>query len=596
MKLIVYLVCIVCLFPFLTEFVFATTSYKPNIGGTTSRNGIIYTFGISECFVDGVDNKTMVGFIAELRYINGELTETKRTILPDYYPEQLILDDSLNKYMIVSIINKEREYTFVDSDKRRKTDDFTTNAICKLSADYSTEEFCTIIPNLLFNRAIIALDSKKSIYYAHSTWPVMEPFKSGDSPLLHDSLYYISDDAIQKKQRYIDSASVFEMSAEIYIAKLSNDGKNITKATFVGSDARDALMKMLIDSNDKIILLTAQVNGPKYGNVPITQNAFQKVLPQEFYDSLAVEEPRSKYWFASKLIPPTVIYMINTELNEVEYCSYYSYGKITDACLDKDNLLYICGWNRENSADIPAGSFVGRLNKSKSAFDCFYSMCPTDIIDTLSFSYSWNKYIDGITVGDVEYQQKTRYYYLGATKDGIFVAGTTDGVHPVANGYEFFPAGRSDLIGYSLNFDLTNPKANYYGAGGAEECEGIITLENEGSTDLFVLGNYTTYNMFGVYLPFVGSKQFISGNPVVTSIVDDANYVQNSISIFPNPANESLYVNSSELDNTNKIEIFDALGIMVLECVPASKINISALPSGIYTLKYGNSQKNFVKI
>ena len=66
--------------------------------------------------------------------------------------------------------------------------------------------------------------------------------------------------------------------------------------------------------------------------------------------------------------------------------------------------------------------------------------------------------------------------------------------------------------------------------------------------------------------------------------------------VFPNPASEFININEAMLSGANNIEIYNALGVKVLDVSPAvSRVNISKLPSGVYTIKCGDRVQNFVK-
>jgi hypothetical protein len=85
----------------------------------------------------------------------------------------------------------------------------------------------------------------------------------------------------------------------------------------------------------------------------------------------------------------------------------------------------------------------------------------------------------------------------------------------------------------------------------------------------------------------------------VTGIADDK--TNQSINIYPNPASDFIEITNYKLPITN-IEIINALGQLVLNltttfCAPEGvKIDISALPVGIYIIKAGINVQKFVKI
>ena len=77
-----------------------------------------------------------------------------------------------------------------------------------------------------------------------------------------------------------------------------------------------------------------------------------------------------------------------------------------------------------------------------------------------------------------------------------------------------------------------------------------------------------------------------------TGDVEEVSY----LSLYPNPASEFINIDEAMLNGSNDIEIYNALGVLVLDVSPAvSRINISVLSAGIYSLKCGDRVQSFVK-
>jgi len=79
------------------------------------------------------------------------------------------------------------------------------------------------------------------------------------------------------------------------------------------------------------------------------------------------------------------------------------------------------------------------------------------------------------------------------------------------------------------------------------------------------------------------------------------------ISIYPNPAEDFITIQTSEVSETSevyKVQIFDVLGIEVISTpslrdTPQEgnlRIDVSHLPSGIYYIKIGEKVEKFVKM
>jgi hypothetical protein len=81
------------------------------------------------------------------------------------------------------------------------------------------------------------------------------------------------------------------------------------------------------------------------------------------------------------------------------------------------------------------------------------------------------------------------------------------------------------------------------------------------------------------------------------SKIDDFN-LNNTISIYPNPAESTLSIVSNNKVTHGIIEIYNLMGIKVfciVELNNRSEIDISTLPIGIYLVKIGEYRKIFVK-
>lgn len=100
------------------------------------------------------------------------------------------------------------------------------------------------------------------------------------------------------------------------------------------------------------------------------------------------------------------------------------------------------------------------------------------------------------------------------------------------------------------------------------------------------------------------SRKAVTVNVSICTGLNEAT-AENSISIYPNPANENLTINLSEelVSTTKTIEVYDALG-KIVKTIPVSTtqtfINVSDLATGIYTCRFINTSnqtivKRFVK-
>jgi hypothetical protein len=83
---------------------------------------------------------------------------------------------------------------------------------------------------------------------------------------------------------------------------------------------------------------------------------------------------------------------------------------------------------------------------------------------------------------------------------------------------------------------------------------------------------------------------------LLTGIKDIGNDAGNSISIYPNPVQDVLFVNGVA-ENTN-INIFNTNGVLLQTTIAKEKtvqLNVGTLPPDIYLLQSGNQTVKFIK-
>jgi len=90
------------------------------------------------------------------------------------------------------------------------------------------------------------------------------------------------------------------------------------------------------------------------------------------------------------------------------------------------------------------------------------------------------------------------------------------------------------------------------------------------------------------------SEGFVNSNIVSETLgVDDANFLEDQISIFPNPATE--IINISSTLTIEKVQLFDVLGKKILTTKEITQIQIDHLTTGVYLLKVTTEQGLLVK-
>lgn len=165
------------------------------------------------------------------------------------------------------------------------------------------------------------------------------------------------------------------------------------------------------------------------------------------------------------------------------------------------------------------------------------------------FKLKVQKYLGGTLVND------SVTFYLA---DFRFSNNTQDYIVKAWQYVDLMPLGNAD----SLLFTLSSSDVGGFGMN---------------TPSYFCLDNFTTQNT-------------LTG-------INEISAFENSISIYPNPALENLYIKSNQI--ITKVELFDGLGNLVLQAHEA-ETNIADLPKGIYFVRLTNASglqvtKKFIK-
>jgi len=178
----------------------------------------------------------------------------------------------------------------------------------------------------------------------------------------------------------------------------------------------------------------------------------------------------------------------------------------------------------------------------------------------------------------------------------VFVTGVF-GSSPMTFGtYTLTKVGGSDifLVKYDPNGNVLWAKS----AGGTNEDWGnSVTTDATGS--VFVTGSFESSSVtFGTYtLTNAGDGDiFVAKFGTSTGIEEIP--AENNINIFPNPASDYIYINSTFFDGSGmwEYQIYDILGNCVQSgTIESNKINISQLSSGFYTVRFFNGGKQVIE-
>ena len=116
-----------------------------------------------------------------------------------------------------------------------------------------------------------------------------------------------------------------------------------------------------------------------------------------------------------------------------------------------------------------------------------------------------------------------------------------------------------------------------------------IDLTDYQAQDVYFAFKYSGLNGHSWYVDDV----IVVYMPLPPSSVDEA--IENSLAVYPNPANESIRIDG--LENAYEVQIYNSLGalVKVITVAPDQEIGISDLANGLYSLRCGNKAVRFVK-
>jgi hypothetical protein len=151
---------------------------------------------------------------------------------------------------------------------------------------------------------------------------------------------------------------------------------------------------------------------------------------------------------------------------------------------------------------------------------------------------------------------------------------------------------------------MINPKGNMGGGFFMPSAKQVSPLILSGSSNINVSVNLTNlfpnteYSYYLTFLKTSGSSvdgQVVKFTTYSTSINDDSKLSE--INIYPNPATNVVYINSSI--KVEKVEILNLLGkIILLQKIDQnsnSEINISGFSRGVYLIKITADNKSVIK-
>ena len=590
---------------FIQNITYAYPDTVYTIIGTKISNNTLYIYGNKRLQynipADGWkdSSKTFAGYIKE--YDLTTLQMNNFILLPQVEITKLSLDKDGNKYTSGKVISRTFNYDYFETDDIK----FIEGAyvISKISQDNSINYYNILIPACYFNYSQIEFNrNNELIFMSETTNDWFERDTNGELRkfLTNDTMFYISKNAFQKNRNLY---SDYAYGSDLYIAKLSSNGKNIELATFLGSRGFELPIKLAIGKYNEILTITnsdfGKLNtidpehGTLFGMYPTTPNSFEPKLPEK--DSLL---PETQAYSTYTYINPYNIGILDSNMENLLYGSYYTYGIITDAGFDQDNRVVITGWNRENDRGLPVGSFIARFNENMSDFSEIKSLSAIDKLDTVYYTDFSDYYNPKLYFAK---DDRNIFMNIDSNGDIVLVALTNDPNHPVtADAFQCNKLDSLDFVIYKLDKDFNVKYCSYFGSNGIETIDAYrygndshpIPRPGFSDNSVYIIGSSTDLT-FPVSPIVRNRKNFLTKFYYGELGINDEkqNY---KFTLYPNPSSD--FINIEPELNSSKIEIYNSLGEKVAEYSQVQKLDISNYPSGIYTIKSGNKTKSFVKI
>ena len=120
----------------------------------------------------------------------------------------------------------------------------------------------------------------------------------------------------------------------------------------------------------------------------------------------------------------------------------------------------------------------------------------------------------------------------------------------------------------------------------------IVIVNN---VDSAVLGTYAvTYNVSDAN---GNAAAEVTRTVIIESSLSTEDNTMNIIKVYPNPVKDKLFISGNETPIT--VAIYNVLGKEVLSIKNTNKINVQALPSGVYVIRIsdgvGQTNRKFIK-
>lgn len=464
---------------------------------------------------------------------------------------------------------------------------------------------------ILIGGQFMSLDGKMRDNYAriHQNGTIDNSFLSQG---LNDEVVTIS---IQQDEKVImgGNFTTFDTVTQNRIIRINGSDGNKDNSFNIGTGFNNSVKKIAIQSNGKIIVggdFTIYNEQTANNLVRLNQDGtidstFNIGLGFNGYVKTIIIQPDGKIIVGGNFteyngqIQNYIIRLNEDGSKDTTFNIENSFnGRIT-ALLLQDNGKIIIGGNF-TTFNGNSQRYLIRLNEDGTKDTSFIPYQNNEFLWTFT---SEDAILDIAVTIDKIYvvtQYVRRLNYDGSI-DNSFTVGYTD-IHSIAlqeNGkillggtFDFFSSNggwRRGLI--QLNFDGTIDTNFDISLNGSMEYGGFFgnnVNDSYGCKEIVIQPDNKIW-LGGNFFAYRGEESFAAirlvGENTILSNIDFDNYSTNSISIYPNPAYNTLNIKSKNGVKVNQVEIYNAIGQIVLKTSNYENIDISILNVDIYFVK-----------
>lgn len=366
--------------------------------------------------------------------------------------------------------------------------------------------------------------------------------------------------------------------SDLFITKFKPDLSGIVFSSYLGGSGWDSPRSMLIDK-DKNIFITGATQSKDF---PISVNAYQKKI------NTNIDYPVSG--FISKL---------DSNCEKLLFSTYFGNPdkgmSINKIKLDTEGNPYVSGFTSQKDFPTTPNAYQRKYLGSTMIFVSKFNKDCSALINSTLLGGRWDS-----NCHDMILDSLNNVFLIGNTWTDDFPL-TNDAIQTKNNGTNLDVGALGDAIICKFNPDLSKLLFSTYFGGTAWEEGSLIDIDEAGSVIIAGATNSldfpTTPNAFeplgNKNYEYVDGDVFVAKFDIVTDVNENTGKSYLTSWLKPNPVNDFLLINT---DKFKKIEIFTTLGIKVLETEWKDRLDVSALPAGVYFVRLGGWMGKFVKI